>query len=402
MRKIVLKFGTTLALAAMFGSVSAQTKVNAQPPIIGVSQLSTLSASNATNSNSGYISWKDSITGNPSQCKGGGFWNQTYGNNGGFRIGNFKLTHNSGFNIYSYWGGFTTGANGDNLCYTSNCTQSLAPCAASGSGGWIYNQWGCMAGGGISSISSGTAVVQKGLPYLIAYWDYFSDGINPNSKSLQINLADSSLFSPQEIWICNHPWSYYGNIYGDGFARKLNQVGDYFRLYIHAIHNDNSHDSIAVNLAYYDDDLEELVQSSIWRQVSLTGLGSNVKMLYFTMKSTDELIIGSTNYGPNTAVYFCMDKLKITQSGVLSSKEVVQQVQRSQSETPPAVEVVNYFPVASVSGGKVVVYDTNNKEVLNITVEAGEKINLSMLPAGEYRLQHGNRVIPITKKGGEK
>jgi len=35
-------------------------------------------------------------------------------------------------------------------------------------------------------------------------------------------------------------------------------------------------------------------------------------------------------------------------------------------------------------------------------IKAGEKINLSKLPAGEYRLQHGNKLIPINKKGDTK
>ena len=65
--------------------------------------------------------WTDSVTAPSNSCRTGGFWNDTYGNTTGFQIGSFKFTHNSGFDIYSYWGGFTTGANGDSRCYCSNC-----------------------------------------------------------------------------------------------------------------------------------------------------------------------------------------------------------------------------------------------------------------------------------------
>jgi hypothetical protein len=121
------------------------------------------------------------------------------------------------------------------------------------------------------------------------------------------------------------------------------------------------------------------------------------------MESTDELIIGDINYGPNTAVYFNMDKLKVTKTGgVASNVSSVALRNEKMTNTIKAVEVTDYFPVKSHSGGIVTVYDTKGKEVLKTTVKAGEKINLSKLPAGEYRLQHGNKLIPISKKGGNK
>ncbi|MDR1729464.1 MAG: DUF4465 domain-containing protein [Prevotellaceae bacterium] len=377
-----LKTGTALALAAaIFSNVSAQT-------------TQTLRASNAANSSSGYINWQDAEAGDPSQCKGGGFWNQTYGNNGGFKVGNFSMSHNSGFDIYSYWGGFTTGSNGDNLCYTTSCTQSLAPCAGSGSDGWVYNQWGVMAGGGLNA----SGVATQGLPYFIGYWDYFSEGIDPNSKSLQISLADNNTFTLQSLRICNHPWPYYGNIYGNGFSRPFNQPGDYFRLIVHGVRNNGPEVTYPITLASTNSN-GILSQDSEWKLISFPPtVWRDLQYIYFTMESSDELVIGGFNYGPNTAVYFCMDDITVTKSNAAPSKTTVRQAQRSAQVASPAVEVTKYFPVASVSGGKVAVYDANGKEVLNMSVEAGEKINLSMLPAGEYRLQHGHKVIPVSKK----
>lgn len=342
--------------------------------------------------------------GDPSNCQGGNFWTATYdGDTTSFKVGSFVFSHNSGFDIYSYWGGFTVSKNADSLCYTTNCTSHLSPCAQSGSNGWIYNQWGIMAGGGIASISGTTVTaVSDTIPYLLAYWDYFSDGIDPNSHSLQIKLNGDSLFSLNELYICNHPWPYYGNIYGDGFARPLNQPGDYFKLYIHGVPNTGSEKLDSLTLEHYDVNAPNYVsQSPDWTNKMFDSrVWKNLKSIYFTMKSTDELVIGSTNYGPNTAVYFCLDKVKITKTGTVASSSVVQQTKFTTAKN--SVQIIDYFPVASYAGGEVIVLDENSKEVLRTNVKAGDKINLSELPEGNYRLKHGSKIIPITKINKEK
>ncbi|MBN2611420.1 MAG: DUF4465 domain-containing protein [Bacteroidales bacterium] len=341
--------------------------------------------------------WTDSVTGNPSNCLGGGFWNDTYGNTTGFQIGSFKFTHNSGFDIYSYWGGFTTGANGDSRCYNSNCPGQV--CGGSGSEGWIHNQWGVMAGGGLSSTIPITAT--KGVPYLISYWDYFSE--TGSTGSLKIELNGDSLFNLSEMYICNHPWPYYGNIYGDGFARPLNQPGDYFRLYIHGIPNSGSELIDSITLEHYDVNVPNYIsQSPNWQKKSFNSrLWSSLKGVYFTMKSTDELVIGNTNYGPNTAVYFCLDKVKVIKTGFVASSSALQKV-KSVAEKK-SVQIIDFFPIVSYSGGEVILLNENNEEVLHTNVKAGDKINLSDLPNGNYRLKHGSKIIPISKidKGGK-
>jgi hypothetical protein len=62
-----------------------------------------------------------------------------------------------------------------------------------------------------------------------------------------------------------------------------------------------------------------------------------------------------------------------------------------------AVEVKDYFPLISHTGGEVIVHDAKGKVALKTTLKAGEKVKLSKLPAGEYRLRHGHRSIPIKK-----
>lgn len=340
--------------------------------------------------------WTDSVTALPNSCRTGGFWSDTYGNTTGFQIGSFKFTHNSGFDIYSYWGGFTTGANGNSNCYCSNCYDAnCTGCpnyctvdSLSGSWGWIHNQWGVMAGGGLSSISPITAT--KGVPYLIGYWDYFSE--TGGTRSLEIKLNGDSLFTPQEIYVCNHPWPYYGNIYGDGFARPLKQEGDEFTLIIHSIDSNNVERTLRHTLAMYDESAPDSVdQSQNWVQVPLTTLGSGIKSIYFTMETTD-----AGEWGPNTALYFCLDKLKVTKTGGIANSS--RSVKIKEAKTAIQYEVTDNMHLNSYTGGAVIVYDSNGKTVMETSIKAGgDNINLSKLPAGDYRVEHGHKAIPIKK-----
>lgn len=343
------------------------------------------------------VNWTDSITGtpnpDPSVNVGGGYWTRTYdGTATTLRFEDFVLTHSStgssSGGTMGYWDGFTTGSNGDITDYGSPDTTGHV-----GSVNWVNNQWGVMAGHGLDTCDYATKA-----PYLIAYWGYYTE---PATHTLQINLADNSLFAPQEIYICNHPWPYYGNIHGDGFARPFHE-GDHFYLFIHAVKDDGRKDSVRVNLAVYN--RAGLIQSPDWQQISLKDLfaGDNdsIKSLYFTMESTDELIIGDKNYGPNTAVYFNMDKLKVVKQGTApASATTVSQKAPTITASSKGIEVTDIFPVPSYTGGDVIIYDKHGKNaVLQTTVKAGEKINLSKLPKGEYRLRHGHKHIPITKK----
>jgi hypothetical protein len=211
-----------------------------------------------------------------------------------------------------------------------------------------------------------------------------------------VALEDSALFAPQEVYICNHPWPYYGNMYGDGFADSMSVDNNLFELWIHAVKYDGREDSISYPLALFDTSLE---QSPDWQSIDLNPLfdsdNDSIQSLYFTMFTTDS----DPQYGPNTAVYFCMDKLKVIEQGPAPANALAPKAQtHSIAQTAKAVEITDNFPLPSVSGGDVIVYDKQGKVVLQTTVKAGEKINLSKLPKGEYRLRHGHKHIPITKK----
>jgi hypothetical protein len=104
-------------------------------------------------------------------------------------------------------------------------------------------------------------------------------------------------------------------------------------------------------------------------------------------------------WGHNTAVYFNLDKLKvIKQDGTAGTAIARQQTKVITKTASKTMEVIDYFPIISYTGGDVVVYDAKGNEILRTSVKAGEKVNLSKLPKGEYRLQHGHRIISITKR----
>jgi hypothetical protein len=240
-----------------------------------------------------------------------------------------------------------------------------------------------MAGHGLDSIYQESQTA----PYLVAYWDYYSD--TQGQHSLEVTLADGSLFKPVEVYICNHPWPYWGNICGDGFASPLDSLGAYFSLKI------TGYDDEGGLTGSKEDTLAQgtgtgVNQSINWHPVNISSFISYTKKLVFTMESTD----ADPVYGPNTAVYFCMDKLKVVkQQG--SSKAPSAKVTKAGKQ---AIEVTDHIALTSHKGGVVTVYDNKNKEVLRVTVKAGkDRIDLSKLPAGEYRVRHGHKSIPIKK-----
>jgi hypothetical protein len=332
----------------------------------------------------------------------GGYWDQTYNDNDTtICFGEFVFSHLTAGPGASwgktYWDGFTYVINGDSCDYGPAC-DGIKPCGTD----WVTHQWGCMAGGGLDDRYN----VSAEAPYLLAYWGYHMEpeyydqmhipGTPPPAPMhcLTVHLKDYSLFDPQEVWICNSPWPYYGNICGDGIAHPFNKKGDHFFLYIKALDEDGEElFSRTDTLAYYD---TTLWQPAGWHRVDLSEQSDVVRELYFTMESSD----ADPQWGPNTAVYFCLDKLKvIKQKGIVSPNQVTQKVKAStvKSSAKGLMEVTDYFPITSYTGGEVLVYDINGKEVLKTTVKANEKPNLSKLPKGEYRLRHGHRFIPFKK-----
>ncbi|MDR0798644.1 MAG: hypothetical protein LBN18_02655, partial [Dysgonamonadaceae bacterium] len=131
----------------------------------------------------------------------------------------FSFSHiinNNGYGGAS-WDGFTVSVSGD------DANQS----------DFISNQWGNMAGGGIKTDANGKVIkdngkvqVEKGIPYLVAYWSFYTD-LTEDMPSLITPFDD--MYEPVGMYVNASPWPYYGNLGHDNFARALDQEGDYFK-----------------------------------------------------------------------------------------------------------------------------------------------------------------------------
>lgn len=189
-----------------------------------------------------------------------------------------------------YWEGFTLCTNGDKEDYGM----------AGSSNGWIEHQWGCMAGGGLDA--DGKTV--NGLPYMVAYWGYNSD--SEDSHCLQIDFSDGQTHRPLGIWVCNHPWAYYGIEHDDGFAHSFADNGAYFNLIIHGLDEEGKEAGMPItySLASFHDN--KLDMPTAWTWIELSSLGQ-VNGLYFTMESSDE----AGALGMNTAAYFCLGGMEV-------------------------------------------------------------------------------------------
>ena len=239
-----------------------------------------------------------------------GHWVDTYDEFAALQFnGMFNMSRMSDSYGNFYWHGFSVGTNGDITNYG----------VAGSSDGWVANQWGCMAGGGIKTNAQGWVVKdaqghiesELGNPYLIGTGNPWMGGPD---RIIAIDLTDGVARQALGIYVCNHPWPYYGNINGDGFARPLDQPGDYFHLVAHGEQADGTETTVTYVLAEYRDG--ELHQSDRWNYFDLRSLGEVVS-IWFTFETTD---VGA--YGPNTAAYVCLDRLELLEPQVATPVQV--------------------------------------------------------------------------------
>ncbi len=263
--------------------------------VISVSTVITLDLSQPTNPESFDLDGK-------------GVWTQTYNELDypwiEFNNSTFLFSHLIGGEYASwdgtFWDGFTYSKNGDNTDYNQGGSSS----------GSKPNEWGNMAGGGIKTDAAGNVLTDKDgivltdpdIPYLLAYWGMMDGAYDDHI----LTVAFDNTYKAKSIYINNSPWAYYSNQNGDGFARALDQEGDYLRLIIHGLDKsriDNGKE-VVYTLAEYKNG--ELIQSPHWELVDLSSLGE-IDGIYFTMESSDS----DPLWGMNTSSYFCLDKLQV-------------------------------------------------------------------------------------------
>ncbi len=295
---------------------------------------------------------------------GGYYWDGMFGNN--------------------YFDGFTYSINADSTNQTN----------------WVANQWGCMAGGGIKTDADGNVLtgedgvvlVDKGIPYLMAYGDamnmdaYYIDELG--FGTLQTLFYDE--YDAVGVYINNHPWAYYGNIAGNGMSRGLTKEGDYYKLIIHALNADGEKTGKSVEhmLAEYTSG-EGLIQSKNWEWVDLSPLGK-IGGLYYTLESTDM----ASGY-MNTAAYFCLDKLTVKVA------DTTTEINASGKDADFSVypnPFKEYIIVTLPEGRQLSIYNMSGQCVYEQELPAGaNKINVAGLSRGIYTVKYGNGSVKVIK-----
>jgi len=212
----------------------------------------------------------------------------------GAESGEFMLSHLIGGEGSSwggyYWDGFTPAIGGDITDYGQSGSSD----------GWTVNYGGCMAGGGCVINADGSVVADPAMPYFVAYYANFWGF--PTNEVKYIDEDGNETFEPVGVYVCNHPWPYYGCEHGDGFGTGFAE-GDYFELIAVGVGVDGTEKRVSINLIEFTDG--EFKALNDWTFFDLSGLGE-VTSVYFEMNSTD---VGP--YGMNTAAYFCMDKFQV-------------------------------------------------------------------------------------------
>ena len=183
-----------------------------------------------------------------------------------------------------YWDGFCPAIGGDQTDYN---------------GAWTTTYGGCMAGGGCVINEDGTVTADPAQPYLVGYWGSWSE--DPTNQVKYADIDDNTTFKPIGVYVCNHPWPYYGCLHGDGMGRAFVE-GDYFELIAHGVDADDNETTTSIKLVEFTNG--ELKALNDWTFFDLSSLGE-VESVYFTLNSTD-----TGAYGMNTAAYFCMDKFQ--------------------------------------------------------------------------------------------
>ena len=166
-------------------------------------------------------------------------WLEFGNNKGEFMFSHLIAGEGSSWGGY-YWDGFTPAIGGDQTDYGMPGT----------SGGWTTNYGGCMAGGGCVINEDGTVTADPDQPYLVAYYASFWGF--PTNEVMFVDRNGNTDFTPVGVYVCNHPWPYYGCVHGDGMARAFEE-GDYFELTAVGVGVDGVERTASINLIEFTD-----------------------------------------------------------------------------------------------------------------------------------------------------
>ncbi len=278
----------------------------------------------------------------------------------------FLFQHRS-ISDWSTWWGFTASKSADNSMRNDYITYQYSNMA---SGGIQLNEDGT-----VKLNEYGAPVVSPEMPYLVAYYSQYM-----SQRPVDMIFNDGKSYEAVGMYVNLSSYTYYTVCDGDGFARAFTN-GDSLTLTVHGVSPTGEETTVDVKVASCDNG--NLTTSRGWSYVDLTPLGL-VDEIYFTMTSTD-----TGAYGPNTPLYFCLDKLTVRESDMSNIESI-----------KPAggdcnITYDRMTKTVRVDGpGYAAVYDVNGRKV--IASESSE-FSIEELEHGIYVVRTGASSLKIAR-----
>lgn len=268
-----------------------------------------------------------------------------------------------------YYEGFIVSKNSDNANHMTAAE-------------WTANQWGCMAQGGVNSMNAEEGMWLDGIegkPFLINYYSAYTKSTTDYGSSY-FRFTDKK-FTPFGIYVCNHPWGYWGCITGDGFASPLAEDGGYYKITFHGVNiNEGTERTVDFFLAerkLSDINMDNIINSDDsytlpkWEYCDLSTLGL-VDLVYITMDSSDK-----GDFGMNTSTLVCLDELMYSEDDAA--------INHTQADSDIVYACNGNLYLSLVKPCYIKIYDIKGSEVMSQKVTDGiQMLSLQHLSSGIY------------------
>lgn len=277
----------------------------------------------------------------------------------------FSFVHNSISDWLTWWG-FTASNSADNTKHDNVITYQFSNMAE---GGIALDD-----DGAVQLDDFGAPVTDADMPYLVAFYSPFM-----SARPVDMTFDPDMRYEAVGVYVNLNSYAYYTIQDGDSYARAFTN-DDRFTLTVHGVGPSEDEKTVDVELASYANG--NLTINRGWRYVDLSELGE-VNELYFTLETTD---VG--DWGANTPLYFCLDKLSVKEIGPAAISEI----------NAPVRESIKYdraTRTVSVQGSDFsVVYDCAGKMV---KTSASPSFSIDDLDAGVYIIRSGAAKLKIAK-----
>ena len=294
-----------------------------------------------------------------------GAWTETFNDDELTIESQCFIFYHSSMSDYDTWWGFTASNSADNARQTNTLLYQYSNMAK---GGIVLNEDGTVA-----TTSFGAPQVSADVPYLVGYYSKYM-----SRRPVDMMMADGKAYNAVGVYVNLNSYPYYCVEEGDAYCRAFTD-NDRLTLTIHGVAPDQTETSIDVTLASYNNG--DLTINRGWKYVDLTSLGT-VNEIYFTMSSTD---VG--DWGENTPLYFCLDKLMVEDLDPGAIQEVAPQkssISYDQASTMVTVADAEFTTVSDVAGRVVF-------------TSFAPQFSIEGLPHGVYVIKAGDACVKVVR-----